>query len=194
MPPAKRNYRPLLALSAACYALLAGTGMLYSIRTFGHPPNPATNYSTSIDRLLDEGDADGAIAQLRLAVKIDVLNLQAAAALVQLARQRGDLDSEILALRRIHRSNPLDVDAHNAVAEALLRRRPIRSEDAEQVVQHSEIVLRLDPHSTAAHQHLRAALEALGQSTLAAEHRREARRLMRGVAAAPEATREVGKP
>ena len=194
MPRAKRNYRPLLALSVASYALLAGAGMVHSIRTVGHPPHFAAHYSAYIDGLLAEGDTGGALAQLRLAAEIDSIDPQAVAALTRLARQTGDLDSEIFALRLVQRRNPLDVGAHNAVAEALLRQRPVGAGGAEQVVQHSEIALRLDPRSALAHEHLGAAWEVLGRDDLAAEHRREARRLSRVAGAAPGSQAPGGQP
>lgn len=174
----KRNYRPLLLLSLLLYASMAVAGVTYSLRSDGHLPAVTLHFNNRyVDQLIADGHADRAIQQLRLAADIELVNDQAALALVDLARRHGDLDSEIEGLRKVHQRDPRNVEGHNALSEALLRRNPIRHQDALEVIQHCEVVLQLDPSSAEAHRLMAVAFDAMGESDRAAEHQRAALRL-----------------
>ena len=115
--------------------------------------------------------------QLKLASEIDFVMSTAPRMLANLARQRGDLETELYALRIVKRRNPLDVGVRNETSRALLETGDIGPVKAKKIIRNSLVALQTDPTSAAAHAYLGEAYWIQGDKQQAAHHLREALRL-----------------
>jgi hypothetical protein len=117
-------YRLAGVLSVLALLLAMATGLVASLRGEGRLPSPAPGYVQSVKRLVRDGHYQEAQRQLRLALLLDGAGagLGAAPVLVEVARSRGDLDDEILALRTWVRAHARDSRSRTDLGGALLRR------------------------------------------------------------------------
>jgi hypothetical protein len=111
-------------LSVLAFPLAMAAGIAASLLGEGRLPSPAFGYVPQVKQLVRDGHYEQARRQLRLALVLDGAGAGAGAApvLLEVARSRGDVEDEILALRILVRSNPRDARSRMDLAAALLGR------------------------------------------------------------------------
>jgi tetratricopeptide (TPR) repeat protein len=162
----------------ALFALLLTGGLHESLRTSGGLPGLGGDYLAYVDGLLERGETDAALDQLRLAVEIDIEDAGYVALLMaQLAQRLENRDAAVYALRRLTQVRREDADVSNALASALLASGDADASALEEAGEHSRLALRLRPGSALASFNLGSVAYARGQRDEASTWWAQAERL-----------------
>ena len=114
----------LFGLGLAFFALALSAGALRSLRIDGRLPSVDGAYGPFIQDLIERDAGETALRQFRVAATLDFENrrrlLPYAAAL---AREQGDAEAEVWALRELTRLTPSDAGLRRRLEEAEATRR-----------------------------------------------------------------------
>lgn len=181
---ARRWHAAALAMGVAGVVLAACVGVSRAQVSYWHdncalwghaldvdPDNALAHNSFGV-ALSGRGDADGAMAHFRTAVRLDRGYAMAHYNLGMALGRRGELEAAVAAFRESIRLDPRYAESHYNLGVALGRLG--RSEEAARAF--SEAV-RLNPLDAKSHHNLAVALRRLGRAEAARRHEAEARRL-----------------
>ena len=173
-----RYYRGVFRATLVLLALSLTVGIAHSLMTSNQlPALRLLDYMPHIAQLERVEGYEPARKQLKLASEIDFAMSTAPRMLANLARHRGDLETELYALRIVKRRNPLDVGVRNETSRALLETGDVGPVLAKKIIRNSLVALQADPSSAAAHAYLGEAYWIQGDKERAAHLLRESLRL-----------------
>ena len=173
----RRLYRGVFVVTVALFLVSLLAGIAHALLISKRLPPLRRDYMQYVVQQLDEAQYDPAYEQLRLAMEIDPQSTAPARLLAELARRRGDLDTELQALRLLRRSDPRDPAVRNEMSRVMLEGGDAGPREARKIIRNSQAALQANPESAAAHLYLGEAYLIQGDKGRAAKHFREALRL-----------------
>ena len=143
-----RIYRIMLFLGSVAFLSLIVVGLVRRARSPGELMRVSSSYEPQVAALIEGGDFDRAVAQLRLAERLDVPQNRKAILLdlSKAASRAGDVENEIYALRGLLGQEGVNVPkVCYDLSSTLLNREPSRAEDLRESIEKADRSMRRIP-------------------------------------------------
>lgn len=164
----RRRHFAIFVVSALGFFALFGAGFGYRLVHEGKVPDLTRGYLAAADRLREQGNVHGALAQYRIVFRIAPDDDQTLLRLGVTAYAAGEPDEAIAAFSALLRREPRHVVAHQMLGALYIER-----EQFDRAIRHSRAAIRLRPRMAEAYSNLGTALLRKGETAEAiASYRR----------------------
>jgi hypothetical protein len=179
--PIPRRARLVLVATAVAFLTLAATGIVSSLLQDGGVPDFRKGVKDHVNAMLERGDLDGALDQMRLLITLggaeESTVRSTLPSMARLARDLGRREDELLALRMLARRSADELWVHERLT-ALLLEPPSPSEaEIREAIGYAEHLAKNRPEAASSWWALARVTQLIGQPGPSAEYLRRAQEI-----------------